>query len=299
MHFSHSPEHTEHRRQVLAAFAAACQTIPPVPGRAGGSPGAALAALGRELEQQPWPVTARRIVADGVRRHVRWMRRAVRAAPERRALAVWARACRAFVAAPLPALTVTWEAHEEQEVDDELASFLEPAIAELFRFVPDPQRWLWGLTVQLLVHPPAWVPEPRPGLFAATHIVLEEEQPLPPGEDVGATTIALTPEGPVALMQQPSEDGYVQASRAIADLLRDDPGGDVLVSWTYYPDFGIGITDVATVRKHWAQIGGSGPASDVVVWPPDARWVLAFFHHGWLWVGRRKGEWPHRVERRG
>ena len=160
---------------------------------------------------------------------------------------------------------------------------LDPHIGAAFREVTgDAEESLDDLH-NLLVSPPPAVPTPSPELFDVfwKHMmVVEKGHTKLPGLDVETVVMGY-------------DDKLVEdADRTIPGLIGSS--GPVFVTWSYA---GVkGLTDTETVITSWEKICNSGFAEDVVIFPPDAGWIISYFHHDTLFLGKRRiQDWPHQV----
>lgn len=84
-----------------------------------------------------------------------------------------------------------------------------------------------------------------------------------------------------------------QAAEAPIFALVPDDDSPVLVAWLH--DARVGLVKGRTVRALWLELVETGGWSDALVFPPDAAWLISYFHSEIVTVARRTGPWPHRI----
>jgi hypothetical protein len=56
------------------------------------------------------------------------------------------------------------------------------------------------------------------------------------------------------------------------------------------------VVDFGQLRSSWTKmICGGNDFVIMPVAPKAADWIICYFHHGYLELGRRVGDWPHKV----
>lgn len=83
------------------------------------------------------------------------------------------------------------------------------------------------------------------------------------------------------------------AAEAPIFALVPDDDSPVLVAWLH--DARVGLVKGRTVRALWLELVETGGWSDALVFPPDAAWLISYFHSDFITVARRTGPWPHRI----
>jgi len=78
-------------------------------------------------------------------------------------------------------------------------------------------------------------------------------------------------------------------------LIPDSPGYALVVHW--YTGESPSVVEFEQLRSSWSKMeewfGGDFVIMPIA--PKTADWIISFFHHNYLEIGRRVGNWPHMV----
>jgi hypothetical protein len=78
-------------------------------------------------------------------------------------------------------------------------------------------------------------------------------------------------------------------------LIPDSPGYALVVH--YYTGEASSIVEFGQLRSSWTKMHEWFWGDFVImpIAPNDADWIICYFHHNYLELGRRVGDWPHKV----
>jgi hypothetical protein len=79
----------------------------------------------------------------------------------------------------------------------------------------------------------------------------------------------------------------------IERIVPDGPGEALVLQ---YYDYGAAIVKSAAIRRSWKNlIQGIDDLVIIPVSPTVADWIITYFHHGLLEIGKLEKDWPHRI----
>lgn len=140
----------------------------------------------------------------------------------------------------------------------------------------------FDLALDLLEAPPPAAPQPKPTLFT----------PRSQGPTAREASRRTDERGDTFIEMEDETGQIAHADSAVRALVPDDSAPAIIV-WTY--DYQACLVPNHIVRTHWWDLVSNGYASDALIFPPDAAWLICYFHHDYIDVVERITPWRHRI----
>jgi hypothetical protein len=138
------------------------------------------------------------------------------------------------------------------------------------------------LALDLLEAPPPAAPQPKSALFT-------------PRWQGWTSRVASrsTDERGYNVIQMEDDACQIQHAESAVQTLVPNDSAPAIVVWTYEHRAGLVANHI--VREHWWELVTDPYSNDVIIFPPEAAWLICYFHHDHVEVGERITPWRHRI----